>query len=263
MNKLKQLVTLFVVQLKLQLKIKLRYLSATITEMIIYAGALLLILFGANGNNIGQQYGIKGNILITLIGYLFWSNGVSALNSCSSSVESDEISGIFETEAQSALPLWLIYLVQTIVEELYTWIYLIIISIVTSFFGHFSLLDLCIAFLLTFVFTLISNLGMFGIGMIFASGSIHYKRMGQWATILQALLVMFSNIYQPMITPYQQIIPYASGIEIVRSLFIGKSVPLSTYLIFVVVNLFWLIVGIVIFNYCFKKEKKNGSFDAF
>ena len=87
--------------------------------------------------------------------------------------------------------------------------------------------------------------------------------MGQWATILQALLVMFSNIYQPMITPYQQIIPYASGIEIVRSLFIGKSVPLSTYIIFLAVNSFWLIVGIVIFNYCFKKEKKNGSFDAF
>lgn len=152
---------------------------------------------------------------------------------------------------------------QTIVEELYTWIYLIIISIFTSFFAHFSLLDFWIVFLLTFVFTLISNLGMFGIGMIFASGSIHYKRMGQWATILQALLVMFSNIYQPMTTPYQQIIPYASGIEIVRNLFLGRSISLSTYLIFVVVNLLWLIIGIFIFNYCFKKEKQNGSFDAF
>ena len=263
MNKFKQLVTLFVVQLKLQLKIKLRYLNATITEMIIYAGALLIILFGANGNNIGQQYGIKGNILITLIGYLFWSNGVSALNSCSSGVESDEISGIFETEAQSIFPLWLIYLVQTIVEELYTWVYLVIIGIFTSFFAHFSLLDLCIAFLLTFVFTLISNLGMFGIGLVFASGSIHYKRMGQWATILQALLVMFSNIYQPMVTPYQQIIPYASGIEIVRNLFLGRGVALSSYTIFIVVNLIWLVIGITIFNYCFKKEKQNGSFDAF
>lgn len=263
MKKLKQLVTLFVVQLKLQLKIKLRYLNATITQLIIYAGALLLILSGANGNNIGQQYGIKGNVLITLIGYLFWSSGVSALNFCSNGVESDEMSGIFETEAQSVFPLWLIYLVQTIVEELYTWIYLIIIGIFTSFFAHFSMLDLGIAFLLTFVFTLISNLGMFGIGLIFASGSIHYKRMGQWATILQALLVMFSNIYQPMVTPYQQIIPYASGIEIVRNLFIGRNVPFSAYLIFVVVNVLWLLVGIFFFNYCFKKEKKNGSFDAF
>lgn len=263
MNKLKQLITLFVVQFKLQLKIKLRYLNATITQLIIYAGALLLILSGANGNNIGQQYGIKGNVLITLIGYLFWSSGVAALNFCSNGVEADEVAGIFEIEVQSIFPIWLIYLVQTIVEEFYTWVYLIIIGIFTSFFAQFSMLDLCIAFLLTFVFTLISNLGMFGIGLIFASGSIHYKRMGQWAIILQALLVMFSNIYQPMTTPYQQIIPYVSGIEIVRNLFLGRRVSLSTYLIFVVVNLLWLIIGISLFNYCFKKEKQNDSFDAF
>lgn len=263
MQMLKQIATLFWVQVKLQFKIRLRYMNATITELIIYAGAFLIILFGSNSSELGKQYGTKEGILITMIGYLFWGIGISALGSCSNKVESDELSGIFETEAQSIFPLWLIYLIQTIVENIFVWIYLLLIGIIASFFADFTFGQLLSVFLLSFVFSFISNIGMFGIGMIFASGSIRFKRMGQWATVLQALLVMVSNVYLPVFSVFQEVIPYVGGVEMVRKLFLGRSVSGISFLIYVVVNLVWLLIGIFIFNYCIEKERKTGSFDAF
>lgn len=99
--------------------------------------------------------------------------------------------------------------------------------------------------------------------MIFASGSIRFKRMGQWATILQALLLMLSNVYLPVYNVFQEIIPYVGGVEIVRQIFLGHGISISKLILFIMVNVVWFLVGILVFNFSIRKERKNGSFDTF
>ena len=263
MKKIKKLFNIFWVQLYLELKLQMRYVNSAISSLVLYAGAFLIVILFTKPAELGQAYGTKQGVLFTIVGFLFWSIGIASLGGCSNGVETDERTGLLESETQSVFPLWVLYFIQTLAENLFVWIYLLIIGIVASFFSMFTVAELLKAILLTFAFSLISNLGMFGIGMIFASGSIKFKRMGQWATILQALLLMLSNVYLPVYNAFQEIIPYVGGIEIVRQIFLGHGVSLSKLMLLIVVNVIWFLFGILIFNYCIKKERKNGSFDAF
>lgn len=68
--------------------------------------------------------------------------------------------------------------------------------------------------------------------------------MGQWATILQALLLMLSNVYFSVYNAFQEVIPYVGGIEIVRQIFLGHGVSLSKLMLFIVVNVIWFLLGI-------------------
>ena len=233
MKKIKKLFNIFWVQLYLELKLQMRYVNSAISSLVLYAGAFLVVILFTKPAELGQAYGTKKGVLFTIVGFLFWSIGIASLGGCSNGVETDERTGLLESETQSVFPLWVLYFIQTLAENLFV------------------------------AFSLISNLGMFGIGMIFASGSIRFKRMGQWATILQALLLMLSNVYLPVYNAFQEIIPYVGGIEIVRQIFLGHGVSSSKLMLLIVVNVIWFLFGILIFNYCIKKERKNGSFDAF
>lgn len=164
---------------------------------------------------------------------------------------------------QSAYPLWLIYLFQILGENIIVWLELLVISIVTCFLSHFTFNDLISSLLLTFVFSQISNLGMFGMGMFLASGSIRFKKMGQWSVIISSLLMMFSNVFSPAFLGIQEIIPYVCGVELVRNIVLGQGFVMHQFLIFLLVNVAWLIAGIIVFSYSIKYERKNGSFDAF
>ncbi|MBA1393423.1 hypothetical protein EQ500_06020 [Lactobacillus sp. XV13L] len=263
MPKIKKLWTMLFVQLYLELKIKLRYLNATISELVLYAGALFVVLFATDSGQLGRSYGTKEGVLITLIGFLFWSIGISAMGACSNKVEVDERTGLLESEAQSVFPLWLLYFIQTLATEIFVWVYLIILGVGVSFFSQFTVGELLWAIVLTMLFALVSNLGMFGIGMIFAAGSIRFKQMGQWATVLQALLLMFSNVALPVYNNFQELIPYVGGVEIVRQLYLGRSVSAGKVLLFLLVNVVWMLVGILFFTYSIRKERRNGSFEAF
>lgn len=263
MKKIKQLWMLFIVQLESVIKLNIRYLNSTVSQMFLYAGAFLIVLFVTDTSKMARYYNSKAGVLVAMIGYLFWSIGISSFQSCSNGVEIDEREGTLESEMQSAYPLWLIYLFQILGENIIVWLELLVISIVTCFLSHFTFNDLISSLLLTFVFSQISNLGMFGMGMFLASGSIRFKKMGQWSVIISSLLMMFSNVFSPAFLGIQEIIPYVCGVELVRNIVLGQGFVMHQFLIFLLVNAAWLIAGIIVFSYSIKYERKNGSFDAF
>ncbi|WP_087094304.1 hypothetical protein [Levilactobacillus brevis] len=114
-----------------------------------------------------------------------------------------------------------------------------------------------------FLISILSNIGMSGIGFIFGAVSVHVKRVGQWATIIQTALLLIGNITIPMFSPLQNIIPFVSGIEISRLIYLQQNIPIYLILIYIAINFMWLIVGICIFQYSIKYEKTNGSFEVF
>ncbi|WEV40604.1 hypothetical protein [Lactobacillus sp. ESL0681] len=263
MRRIKKVWQLFWVQLYLELKSNLRYLPATLSQFLIYAGALVAIMLFSDTSEMGKLYHTNNGVFIILIGYLFWSLGISQLGSCAMAIESNEKAGILESEVQSVFPLWLLYLIQALADSAITWLYLIVLSIGTCLFTSYSLGEMIWLLILTFILSLISNVGMFGLGLIFAAGSLRFKQLGQWSTIFQAILLMVSNVYLPICSVWQELVPYVGGVELVRKLFLGQRIFTMQIVNYLLVNLVWLIIGIFIFNYFFKKERKNGSFEAF
>lgn len=164
MKKIKELFNIFCVQVYLQLKLQTRYINSAISSLVLYAGAFLIVILFTKPAQLGQAYGTKQGVLFTIVGFLFWSIGISSMGECRNGVETDEQAGLLESESQSVFPLWALYFIQTLAGNLFVWIYLFIIGFIASFFSIFSVLELLKALLLTFVFSLISNLGLLASG---------------------------------------------------------------------------------------------------
>ncbi|UQS83610.1 hypothetical protein [Bombilactobacillus thymidiniphilus] len=141
--------------------------------------------------------------------------------------------------------------------------YLIFLGVATSLFTNLKFSTILLAIIYVTILSMLTNLGMLGIGFIFASGSLSFKRIGQWSTLLQAAIILFSNVGIPLTTPLQLIVPFSGGIEIVRSLILNKPISVNELIITLIVNILWFIAGIVVLNVSVKNERKNGSFTAF
>ena len=119
MKKIKKLFNIFWIQLYLELKLQIRYVNSAISSLVLYAGAFLVVILFTNPAQFGQAYGTKQGVLFTIVGFLFWSIGIASLGGCSNGVETDERTGLLESETQSVFPLWALYFIQTLAENLF------------------------------------------------------------------------------------------------------------------------------------------------
>ncbi len=139
----------------------------------------------------------------------------------------------------------------------------LIISLITAIVIGQSVLSLLNVILLVMLLAFVSNLGMFGIGLIFGAGSLIFKSIGQWATLLQGIILIFANVPIPYTTWIQAILPFGLGIEIARSLYLQRDVEWITVLVYIVINVILLCIGLLIFNIALQHERKYGSFERF
>lgn len=59
MKKIKKLFNIFWIQLYLELKLQIRYVNSTISSLVLYAGAFLVVILFTNPAQLGQAYGTK------------------------------------------------------------------------------------------------------------------------------------------------------------------------------------------------------------
>ena len=102
-----------------------------------------------------------------------------------------------------------------------------------------------------------------GIGLILGAICIHEKNIGSLVMIVQTLLLFVSNTLSPSRNDLVYLIPFSSGIEIVRNLYLQMDVNRNLLFICIMSNLFWGIIGILSFRYAVKREKENGTFDNY
>lgn len=255
---------MFFVQFILELKIRIRYLTSSISDLVIYGGTFIIVLFFTNTSFLERVYAAPDNgVFLALIGYLFWGIGTSSMDTVSQCIENDATAGILESEVQCAFPLWIINFIKNIASNIYLWVYLIIIGALTCMLSHYSVISLCYLLALTIVFSSISNIGMFGIGLIFGAGSVKFKHMGQWGNLFQVMLLIASNVATAMQYGTQKFIPFTMGIELTRKIFLHKNIDYQYFLLFILINVCWMVLGVVIFNFAISYEKRHGSFEAF
>lgn len=119
------------------------------------------------------------------------------------------------------------------------------------------------AIVLAILVSLLSLVGMYGMGMIFASICICEKRVGSLVLVVQTMLLLVTNTLSPSRAPIVYLIPFTSGIDIVRDIYLGREVSISLFLVYVIVNAVWMAVGTICFRYALRYEKKYGAFDNY
>ncbi|KRM79208.1 hypothetical protein FC84_GL001377 [Lapidilactobacillus dextrinicus DSM 20335] len=263
MTKLSSILSMVKTELEMEAKTRYKYLASTLSDFVIFTLAYIAVLFFADVTVINQSYHTNDGTILILIGYMFWNVGVVAMDISTQTIESDSRAGILETEIQSRFPLWVLIMVRSWVTNLITFGYLLIISLITAIVIGQSVLSLLNAILLVMLLSSVSNLGMFGIGLIFGAGSLIFKSIGQWATLLQGIILIFANVAIPYTTWIQAILPFGLGIEIARSLYLQRDVEWITVLVYIVINVILLCIGLLIFNIALQHERKYGSFERF
>lgn len=263
MGNVKNVFIMVWVEAVMEVKTRFKYGMSAISDFVVFSITFLAVVFFTNVKNMNGFYHTTDGIMLMLIGYMLWNTGVVAMDVASQSIESDAKTGILESEMQSKFPLWFLLIVRSFISNILLFIYLILLSLVTVFFAKISLLSLFKANLLVFIFSGITNFGMFGIGLIFGGGSLRFKRLGQWSTMLQAGMLLIANVAIPYEMWPQLVIPFGGGIEIVRMIYLGHSIDTMFVFSFLIINVAWFICGLTIFNLLIKRERRVGSFDTF
>ncbi|CRH18590.1 hypothetical protein ACN6J9_05935 [Carnobacterium maltaromaticum] len=252
-------------QFMVEWKTKIGYGMSTISDIMLYVITFFVVMFVYNSNGMVDFYKVDANYssILLLIGYVFWNVGCISMDMSSQTIESDSKAGIIENEIQSKYSFPLVIWIRSLCVTLFSYIYLFVLILATSFFvglAPFKVVTLVVNLVMV---SFISNIGMFGIGLLFGSVSLRFKRIGQWMIIFQALLLFVSNIAMPMTNMFQMIAPFGLGIELSRNLFMGLNLEIDKIIIYIFINSLWLIIGYLAFNYSILQERKYGSFEQF
>jgi len=248
-----------------QITVKSKYKSQLIGSAIIFTLTYVFVILISDPSILASSYStsVNNGKILLLIGYIFWNAGVLAMDTATDSIELDSKMGTLETELQSPYPYWLLVIVRCETYNLFGLILYLFLFLFSSYFIQIHWLTGLLLMIQVALISLISNLGMIGIGLLFGALSIRVKRLGQWISILQTFMIFIGNIIFPVTYAVQWMLPFASGINISRSLFMHQGVSLLQLFAYIVLNLLWLGIGIVVFDYSLNKEREYGSFERF
>lgn len=249
----------------MEYKRRVNYKVSFVSELVIFIFAYLSIFIFTDSSTLQKIYQVsapEASVLV-MIGFIFWNFGVLALGKSSSSIQSDSSIGILENKIQSKYPITLLMFIETMVVVALNFVFILILILGTFLFVEIPLSKLLVTFIECCLLVLPAVIGMFGLGLIFSGISLVEKSIGQFIMIFQALLLFVANVTGPIEHSAQYITPYAFGVDLMRSLFSGQDFSIVTFILYLAVNLFWLLIGIGIFNFFLKKERLLGSFDTF
>lgn len=248
----------------LGVKSHLRYKVGFVSDFIVFFAIYLSVLFFGTGASMGESYGITdiSGRVFALIGVIFWQFSIITLGFSTSMIENAFSRGTLELRLQSIIsPISLIFVrgIIPVFSGVVTLVPVLLISYV-----HFDLLsqDL-IKLFLSVVVVIPSIIGMFGMGLIISGLTLKEKNIGQFLMIFQGILLFISNSIIPSSSKLVNILPFPTGTEIMRLIYLGRSVPVGHVSWYIIINAAWFIVGILIFNIMLKEQKRRGSFDTY
>ena len=107
---------------------------------------------------------------------------------------------------------------------------------------------------------IISTFGMFGIGLLIAGVALLHKRTGALTLIVQMGLLFITDTVptSDLLAKITQVVPLTSCNEVIRKSLAGTS-DTRALILLIAFSALWLAIGIIAFNLCLKKAKKNGN----
>lgn len=245
-------------------KILFRYKKSLISDIIIFVSVYICILVFSETSSFADYYNLSsdGGPTLLLIGYIFWSFSSVALGFSSTVISSDARTGMLEVKLQGILPYYLQIFLSVMVSAIETIIILVIISLFSVLINLINLSSLYFVFV-SIVLSIPSIIGMFGIGLILGGLSLKEKNIGQFVSIISAILLFLSNTLIVNLPNIIYIIPFTSGIDLIRKLYSKSFFDTNLFIINLIVCGVWFIIGVLTFEYFLNIERARGNFDTF
>lgn len=248
----------------ISIKSAFRYKVGIISDFLIFFTIYVLAVFFTSSEGFVSSYdavGVDGRVLV-LIGVIFWQLSVTALGYSSSVVSHSYAIGTLELRLQSKISPIILMFVEVIINLITGLAILGIVLAVSYFCLDLSLNDI-LKIMSSFIVIIPSILGMFGIGLLFGGLTLKEKSIGQFLMIIQGVLLYASNSVIPLDNKIINLLPFPIGTDIARLIYLNESISFNQISGYVLVNIGWLILGVIIFNVMLKNERIKGTFDTY
>lgn len=241
-----------------------RYKKNLVSDIIIFVSVYLGIITLSDLSSFSNFYNLspKDGPILLLIGYIFWSFSSVSFGYASSVVIGDSRTGMLEVKVNGIVPYYINVFCSVFVTILESIIILFIVMSI-SFIGNLITFSSISFILLTVLLSILSVIGMFGIGLILGGLALKEKNIGQFVSIISGIFLFLSNTFVLNLPKIIYVIPFTSGIDFIRNLYSNLKFDINLLIIYFFISIFWFIVGIIIFNICLKKERMFGSFDSY
>ncbi|WP_035172582.1 ABC transporter permease [Caldanaerobius polysaccharolyticus] len=243
-------------EIKRSLKESFSYNVGFISSILLLVVLYCSLIFMNTGTLLGSYYkNAEGSKTLLLIGYIFWSYSIIAINEVSSEIEKEAVKGTLEQKFMSIAPYSLLLAGSIISSILVSSVVAgIIITLSRIIFGINIIINPGV--ILSLFITL---LGMYGMGLILGGISFIVKKISKITEIIQIVLLFITDtLTKTSFLKFNWIIPLTLGNDIARRFASSLTVPFDSWIVLVFVSSIWLVTGIAVFNICSKYVKKNG-----
>ena len=250
-------------ELVMTFKTRIRYKVGIVSDLVIMSLTYIFVYFFQTGLLLEIYYDTtkaNGNILF-LLGFLFWQFGTLSLGFTTSMITEESATGKLEMKMQGKYALSFIYFIKLLANLMTNILLFIFVILITLVLGTHDIDFLRL--ILSVLFTIPSILGMYGMGLIIGALTLKEKNISSFVIIIQTMLIFVSNAIAPIDYWIIKLIPFSQGIDLARNFYLGKTSEVIYYIIYISINLCWLLIGIALFNFFLKRERMYGSFDTY
>ncbi len=229
-------------------------------DLLLYLGLYCYLLFSGSGYTLVEQYsgGVDAKTLV-LSGYLLWVLTSSVFQTAISDIQMENIKGTLQKKFMAVVPFqWLLFCMalSNVVVQLVIIAIIFIASIIITGSVPITLAGVILG--------AISLVGMYGMSLIVGAIVLEKKRIGQLSLLINIFLLYAGNVITIAFNgPIIKLIPLSFANDLIRLNFVGAKVNITEYVIFLAVNIFWCVIGVVIMNNAIKKAKDKGTLELF
>lgn len=261
---MKRYIDLIVIETKMTMKSRWRYKIRMLSDFMIFFIAFILVLNSQNVTPFQNVYRITKDTaqFLVMIGFLFWQFSSLALGFSTSLISIDASNGMLELKVQGRFSIIFLAFYKMLVGFVSDLFIVIAITILFACFYPLSIKEIMFVIYTCFI-SFPAVWGMYGIGLLISSLTIREKNVSSLVLLIQAVLIFVTNVTTPLLNKELLVIPYTGGIEFTRTLFIYGKFNIMVFLMYMLVNICWLLFGIYIFKKGLKRERIFGSFDTY
>lgn len=248
----------------LDIKEYIRYRMGLVSDIIVFTSTFIAIYFFGVSSGLSAFYQTsenKGSILM-LIGYIFWQNASAALGYLSGTIANETELGIFEMRLQSKFAVEGILFCRLLISCIIHVITYVGIIVFCGIVVGYDARDIWVIFL-SILLSFPALMGMYGLGLILGCVSVIEKNVGSLIFLVQTILLFISNVLSPSRGEWVNWIPFSCGIDIVRNIYMNKNISIESIITYIMMNLVWIIIGIICFRNAIKYERVYGTFENY
>lgn len=240
------------------IKESLSYRVGIISDVAVLSILILSLLFWGTGSSLTRYYGNTVNSkTLLIIGYLFWAFSINAINVTSTEIGNEALKGTLEQKFMAVVPIGYLLFGKMVGGLIISSIVICLISVIVIILAHIPIMLTGFSVLVL----MINLVGMYGMGLIFGSIALKYKKIGQLTLIVQILLIFMTDTLTNTFLSQGigKIIPLTYGIDLARRSVSRLTIQAIDLVLLIIISCIWVLIGSVIFNRACQNVRKNGT----